>query len=355
MEEYSLFDYTGYECKSCGKKFAENDDIVVCPECGTPYHRDCYKSEGRCINDELHKRHISWKADNEEKEQASVTLKCSVCASPLRDDQLFCDNCGAPTEYYLKSNNLEGNKNPYHQNRSFSGGSEPQGRNEGGAMENMYPYMVNFSDPLCGFNPEEKYGDELNTCDIADYVGTNTHYYLPKFKVMKDTGFKLSLNIPAMFFPEFYLSYRKMPLLALLALVIKTIISIPSAAVSLATMLNENGLKDIMINMYPAYESVIERIASIDLSSGSLVAVYNICSILSMLVIFAFAAFSNYFYYKTVISKAGQIKRLSAENGMNCSMLLKTSGGTSIGAMILFIILWIVSRYAVIAGVFLIM
>ena len=75
-----MFNYTGYECKSCGKKFTDDDDIVVCPECGTPYHRDCYKKEGRCINDELHSKHMSWKAEVEEKEQAEG-LKCSVCGN----------------------------------------------------------------------------------------------------------------------------------------------------------------------------------------------------------------------------------------------------------------------------------
>ena len=95
-----MFNYTGYECKSCGKKFTDDDDIVVCPECGTPYHRDCYKKEGRCINDELHSKHMSWKAEVEEKEQAEG-LKCSVCGNTLRNDQLFCDKCGTPTPYYL--------------------------------------------------------------------------------------------------------------------------------------------------------------------------------------------------------------------------------------------------------------
>ena len=347
-----MFDYTGYECKSCGKKFTENDDIVVCPECGTPYHRDCYKKEGRCINDDLHSRHVSWKADNEEKEQSSASPKCTMCGSKLRDDQLFCDNCGAPTEFYLRSNNLERDRNANGQSASPYG-SAPQGRNEGGAMENMYPYMINFSDPLCGFNPEEEYSEGLNTRDIADYVGTNTHYYLPKFKAMKETGFKLSMNFPAMFFPEFYFAYRKMPLIALLVLLIKTIISIPSVAVSMASMLNENGLKDIMINMYPSFESVITRLAGLDLSSGSLIIMYNICSVINMLIVFVFAAFSNYFYYRSVISKGSKIKKAAVESGMNYSMLLKSSGGTSVGTMILFIILRLFSSYAVMAGILL--
>ena len=36
-----MIDYTGLECPICGEKFTAQDDIVVCPECGAPYHRAC--------------------------------------------------------------------------------------------------------------------------------------------------------------------------------------------------------------------------------------------------------------------------------------------------------------------------
>lgn len=42
------------ECIVCKKKFSQDDDVVVCETCGTPYHRDCYKSVGKCINTEYH-------------------------------------------------------------------------------------------------------------------------------------------------------------------------------------------------------------------------------------------------------------------------------------------------------------
>ena len=43
-------DYRGQHCPICGKEFCDGDDIVVCPECGTPYHRECYKTAGHCVN-----------------------------------------------------------------------------------------------------------------------------------------------------------------------------------------------------------------------------------------------------------------------------------------------------------------
>ena len=45
-------DYTGIKCPVCEKTFTKQDDVVVCPECGAPYHRECYQKEGHCIFEE---------------------------------------------------------------------------------------------------------------------------------------------------------------------------------------------------------------------------------------------------------------------------------------------------------------
>ena len=36
--------YYGCPCEGCGRPLALTDDIVVCPDCGAPYHRECYES-----------------------------------------------------------------------------------------------------------------------------------------------------------------------------------------------------------------------------------------------------------------------------------------------------------------------
>ena len=48
-------DFLGKTCPVCSQNFHEGDDVVVCPKCGAPYHRDCYKQNGKCIFPELHK------------------------------------------------------------------------------------------------------------------------------------------------------------------------------------------------------------------------------------------------------------------------------------------------------------
>lgn len=52
-------DYRIYKCPVCEESFKENDDVVVCPDCGTPHHRDCWKKNGRCFNEEKHGKEIT--------------------------------------------------------------------------------------------------------------------------------------------------------------------------------------------------------------------------------------------------------------------------------------------------------
>ena len=52
--------YTGIPCAACKKPFEDGDDIVVCPECGTPYHRACYKELGHCIHEQRHAEGYLW-------------------------------------------------------------------------------------------------------------------------------------------------------------------------------------------------------------------------------------------------------------------------------------------------------
>ena len=97
-----LFDYTGCECKSCGKKFTSEDDIVVCPECGTPYHRECWKKEGKCINTELHESHRSWKEANTAQSDAPVCKKCGNRFLSLQTmKRIPCPDCERDMDYEI--------------------------------------------------------------------------------------------------------------------------------------------------------------------------------------------------------------------------------------------------------------
>ena len=44
-----MMDLSGIPCPVGGKPFTKDDDIVVCPVCGAPYHRACYQEAGHCV------------------------------------------------------------------------------------------------------------------------------------------------------------------------------------------------------------------------------------------------------------------------------------------------------------------
>jgi len=55
-----MFKYYDCTCPYCGEQLLETEDLAVCPECGTPHHRACYKEHGKCANEHLHAEGFEW-------------------------------------------------------------------------------------------------------------------------------------------------------------------------------------------------------------------------------------------------------------------------------------------------------
>ena len=126
--------YTGLKCKVCDKSFLEEDDIVVCPDCGTPYHRSCYKEKGECINYELHEKNQSYSVNEEKAKKIGDKIICEKCGMQNKSLSIFCERCGNPITIE-KSAADERNVN---------------------TEENPFPNMikVDYNDKYCGFDPD---------------------------------------------------------------------------------------------------------------------------------------------------------------------------------------------------------
>ena len=73
-------EFTQYKCPVCKKQFVSGDDIVVCPECGAPHHRECYEQNGKCFFEDKHSEDFSFEnysAVHGEKDSADNL--CPVC------------------------------------------------------------------------------------------------------------------------------------------------------------------------------------------------------------------------------------------------------------------------------------
>ena len=111
--------YENVKCTACGKLFAAEDDVVVCPICGAPHHRACWLAAGKCAMNEAHGTGYAWifpedvlkqRAENEaaakraEKPQASNSptlrngenvVQCPSCGAPNYGNDIYCMRCGA--------------------------------------------------------------------------------------------------------------------------------------------------------------------------------------------------------------------------------------------------------------------
>lgn len=190
--------YTGEICPVCGKPFTEEDDIVVCPECGTPHHRACYFENKTCAHAAQHKEGFEWHPQNTSTPVPEVKSEAPKTESTGGHRIVFCPKCGA--------------ENPAEEPTCKQCGerlyNNPNGLN---APQVRLPDRTKqvFSAGKVVIQPEEMLGE--NTAgDTAEFVQGGSARYIPKFFVMEKMKKKVSFNWAAFFFTPHWFFYRKM-------------------------------------------------------------------------------------------------------------------------------------------------
>ncbi len=98
--------YENEKCPVCGEVFKENDEVVVCPDCGAPHHRSCYDENGRCTNEHLHGEGFVWEktkqetkaeetTESKEKTEEKDVSVCPECGAENKKRAFVCTDCGA--------------------------------------------------------------------------------------------------------------------------------------------------------------------------------------------------------------------------------------------------------------------
>lgn len=208
-----MLDYTGIRCPVCDKPFQPGDDIVVCPQCGAPYHRECYQKEGKCKFDDLHAEGKSWAPPaSPEAPDVSAEIKdqeCPNCGKLNAHSALFCDQCGAslsgePARHKNQKQNVQ---NPYGNQPPQGGGPFPGPGSPfpgGGVGGSPMPFAL---DPMGGVGPDELI-DDIPAKEVAKLVQNNTAYYLPTFRNQKKYR-RNRFNFCAFLFSGPWMLYRK--------------------------------------------------------------------------------------------------------------------------------------------------
>ncbi len=201
--------YESLTCQHCGKPMHDGEDIVVCPVCATPQHRECWMQAGHCANDSLHASGYVWQRENKnsstkaETEPASDSRVCHICGSENPKDSLHCGNCGA---LFGENGNADpvcaycGTKNDSDARHCKNCGAPLVAQ---GAVFNANPYIRNSE-----FKEDDLIAGQ-RAGDIAIFVQASAHRYLRKFRKFAD-GRKFSFNFAAFFFAPYWFFYRKL-------------------------------------------------------------------------------------------------------------------------------------------------
>lgn len=297
-----MADYRNEKCPVCGEIFSDGDDIVVCPECGTPHHRECYFEKGECANKSLHESGYSWepeqKQDHTSSDEKSEAGKvCSSCGAVNKAHTLICERCG----------------HPMIERRADAGGD----RNDYG--KNGFPFGgmgMDFDSRFCGMNPDEKIAG-VKISNVSEFVGTNKYYYLPMFKRMSDSGKIVSFNFVCLFFPQFYFANRKMWLFAALTTIITFVLSVPTLMYYMADM-NIAG----------------DFLKGIDFNGVSFIMLSRLTYYLNMAFKVLVCLFANWIYYRHVLKRIRNIENAS-DSSEASEASIKKYGGTSAPGMIM--------------------
>ncbi len=233
--------YTGNICPGCGQPFTDNDDIVVCPDCGTPQHRECYEKENKCVSAHLHGENYTWQGvvNNEPSPvmERSETVSCPNCGYENPKGTAVCKQCGM--KFTLFGMNVvdalhEEEKKAANSNSSIpdykapftlgtgeafgqksSDGEAPSAKEVEELITNV---LTGNAEAPCDGNGRINLGgpfppyDEIDgvmTNNIGNFVGTNGMAYISKFKKIQN-GKKLSFNFASFFFAPYWFFFRKL-------------------------------------------------------------------------------------------------------------------------------------------------
>lgn len=309
--------YTGELCPICKTAFTEDDDIVVCPDCGTPHHRKCYLKNKDCANAQLHANGFTWSpavripalpVEAPQPNDGHNIVFCPQCGMENAAEEPVCTRCGA--RLY---NNMP-NPAPF----------APQVQLPDMTQQ---PYVAGAT----VISPTETLGG--NTVgDTAEYIGGAAPRYIPKFYKLEQTGKKVSWNWAAFFFAPYWFFYRK---LYALGAIFMAVLLVASAATTTPRFLevSETQSNEIVAIQQRLADGELSQEEALDAYTDALITVYTQPEVLllagvSFAVRLLSGLFANDWYKRKAEKDIHRLRELSA-SPEGYRLLLFRRGGTS--------------------------
>ncbi|MGN0453468.1 MAG: RING finger protein [Ruminococcus sp.] len=199
-------DCTKYTCPVCSVKFRKDDDIVVCPECGAPHHRECYEQEGHCHYEEKHGEGFDFKsevkADDDINSEDNFIL-CINCGTKNPKTAKYCNNCGAGLYDEVTNRQAGAYPPPYNPPTGDTNGDSSR---ESEAPQSSYTAFA--FDPMGGIKPDTEVGSGVTAGEASKFVKTNTPFYTRLFNQIKSFG-RSRFSFVGFLFTGGWMLYRK--------------------------------------------------------------------------------------------------------------------------------------------------
>lgn len=326
--------YVGLKCGICGSDFKEHDDVVVCPDCGTPMHRECYKDNSGCPNADKHgygyifdefdkiKESAQGKEEKSIKNQSPAQIECPICGENNKGDANFCNFCGARLRL----------------------GKRLEKTSQQGPT-----FIIQDLDPLSGVAPDTEFEEDVTAADLASFVVVNIPYYLNVFNKLKQ---KINrFNLSAAVFSGVWFLYRKQykigSLLFSLNVLLYSLRYFFSAKLSMPVMeklfaaIGEtpNSISSLTMEQYMVMGQAMEKLP---IQEQFYFALPTIMLILQIVVMVIVGLNANKLYYKHCVSKVKSIKQKATETSIAKEEAIKElnlSGGVNMlvaGAFVIF-------------------
>jgi len=334
-------DYSNHCCPVCEKPFTPDSEVVVCPECGTPHHRECYDNLNHCFYEERHKDGFDFRAEssahttnsnqnnkenkdnkkhnnynNHANSSGSDIIACKNCGTFNVASNDVCNNCGAP----LEKNSTQ---NPYNTNRGYNTTQPGTGPAPG------QPFPGFAFDPMGGLDPDTQLDENVTVSDVSKFTKNNSPFFCRLFHQIK-TSNRSRFSFVGFIFHGGWLLYRKMYVLgtiitALMAAMIVTQLFIPTFYPDLIKDFTEVVNTTSYAEMF---SKITEFYNSRDAEGQIVMLVYAGVSIGQTLLRIICALCANRWYYKHTLKTISKIKS-KPEIKENADSALQAKGGVN--------------------------
>ncbi len=280
------------KCALCGAYLFSDDDVVYCPDCGAPHHRDCYNSIGHCALESTHGTESQYQKPQKQDEEAEVkveadTINCGMCGEAYDKNLNNCPKCNAPN--FAKV---------------------------GGGRFMAFDFMG-------GVPAEMDLGSGVTAAEAKKFVMTNTQRYIPKFAGF-NAGKKTSWNWLAFLFPCGWALSRKMYLLGSILGALQIALTMLSAPLTLALEAYDfSSAQNYMEISQLVAQTVVNDINKIGVW---VVAIAAAGVIFNLLLCIITGIFGDLWYKKHAIKTICEIK----QNGEDTAVKYIKSGGVNL-------------------------